>query len=603
MLSNVAFQTKIDSDVTTLMKAAHCEAASLAIVDHGTIVYQHGYGLRDRERALPADADTRYEIGSITKQFTAAAILQLKEARKIELDAPLATYLPGAPHAKDVTIRQLLAQTSGFQDYITAPNIEKLIGTPITFDRLMARIAYTPLDFKPGTQWEYSSTNYLILGRVVQVVSGQAWEDYAKEHLFAAAGMANTSTIADEERQPDMARGYIYAKGQTMPSTPLDETWASSAGGVVSTVGDLEKWNEALTAGRIVTTEDYRLLTTPQALADGSSTEYGFGLYIDSFEGQPRIWHSGNTFGFDGSNQFFPKQGVRIIVLTNAADGGSDEIVARIYNDLFPTIATAALAFTGVDPAAALSKQFTLRAHAISADMTPMDIYRSALATMRSVRAPAYLQFHIQVTSDYHGDVVIQNFKHVERTADRAEKITDVDVELHRNWRPFQFVPDLFLGHADIAKAAPESDPFSAGLDAAGDKPLNTIGTVAATVPRYKVTLSGIEDLPRCGTAVHLKLEPLRTPEVNNLRDLWIDPKTSRICRAVGAWYGRLNYARAIGLATLYFGTDGLIHGYSMLATAHIVVGTDSIRHEALYKNIRLADESVWTAATDTYRH
>ncbi len=300
--------------------------------------------MRDLAKSLLADARTHYEIGSVTKQFTAAAILQLKEAGKVDLDASLATYVPSAPHAKDVTIRQLLTHTSGLEDFVGLPNFDTLVGTPVTFDQLMARIADKPLGFTPGTRFDYSSTNFIILGRVVEVVSARSWEDYVRRNLFARAGMTESATIADEGQLADMARGYVYANGQTSPSKPVMESWLSSAGGIVTTALDLQRWSEALASGRVISATDYQLLTTPQHLANGSSIDYGFGMKIDTFEGQPRIWHGGNTLGFEGNNQFFPSQGVRIIALTNAADGGSGEIVAHIYNDLFPTIAAAAAA-------------------------------------------------------------------------------------------------------------------------------------------------------------------------------------------------------------------------------------------------------------------
>ncbi|MDB5073734.1 MAG: beta-lactamase [Candidatus Eremiobacteraeota bacterium] len=340
---DAAVRAKIDADVQALLTSSHSQGATIAIVAGGKMVYTRAYGLRDAEKSLPADTGTHYEIGSITKQFTAAATLQLKEAGKVDLDAPVATYLPKVPHAGEITIRQLLTHTSGMPEFVNTPGFETLAGTPVTFDQLIARVANKPLDFKPGTRWSYSSTGYIILGRIIEVVTGQSWEDYVKQNLFVRAGMIDSATIAQENQLADMARGYEYANGKTVPSKPIDESWASSAGGIVTTVADLQKWNQALSSGRIISAAGYQSLTTPVRLANGSSIGYGFGMKVDTFEGQPRIWHDGNTLGFDGSNQFFPNQGVRIIVLTNAVDGGSDEIVSRVYNDLFPAIAAAAI--------------------------------------------------------------------------------------------------------------------------------------------------------------------------------------------------------------------------------------------------------------------
>jgi len=149
-----AARAKIDADIQAVLSASHTQAATIAIVEGEKIVYTRGYGLRDVAKSLPADARTRYEIGSITKQFTAAGILQLKEAGKVDLDASLATYLPKAPHAKEVTIRQLLTHTSGIADFVNDPNFDTLVGTPVTFDQLISRIADKPLGFTPGTKFD-----------------------------------------------------------------------------------------------------------------------------------------------------------------------------------------------------------------------------------------------------------------------------------------------------------------------------------------------------------------------------------------------------------------------------------------------------------------
>ncbi len=374
-------QSKIDRDVRALSTAAHVQGATIAIARGGAVVFTRSYGMRDLARSLPADARTRYEIGSITKQFTAAAVLQLKEAGKIDLDATVATYLPSMSHAREITVRQLLTHTSGLEDYVDDPNFETLAGTPATFDQLMSRVP--DLGFAPGSQFGYSSTNYLVLGKIVEVVSGQSWESYVRDHLFAAAGMTDSATMAQEGELADMARGYVVAQGHARESKPIDESWGSSAGGIVSTAGDLQKWGDALSSGRIVSTADYQLLSSPARLANGSNLQYGFGMKVDRFDGQPRVWHDGNTNGFDGSDQYFPAQDVRIIVLTNTVDGGSDKIAQTVYDDLFPAIAAAAL-----------------RAEKASQHSALALLYTRSLRVMDGLRQPRYITYRMESTSD-----------------------------------------------------------------------------------------------------------------------------------------------------------------------------------------------------------
>ena len=539
---NPAVQAKIDTDVQALLSAAHVPGATIAIVRGGAVVYARGYGLRDVAKSLPADAHTRYEIGSITKQFTAAAILQLKEAGKIDLDATVATYLPSISHAREITIRQLLTHTSGLEDYVNIPNFETLAATPATFDQLMSRISRKPLGFTPGSGFGYSSTNFLILGRIIEVVSGQSWEVYVQQHLFAPAGMMDSATIAQEGELADMARGYVYAQGRTAESKPIAESWASSAGGIVSTADDLQKWGEALSSGRIISKSDYQLLISPARLADDSTSEYGFGMKIDRFEGQPRIWHDGNTNGFDGSDQFFPSQGVRIIVLTNTLDGGSDKIVEHIYNDLFPAIASAAL------------RAEEASQHSGAAPTTDDErLYAKTITTMRDLPEPPNLTFVLNVTSRGLKDVVLLNFHgyaifrvHIGNgqpsaswpTSYRAsEDLASVanTPQSHLLAKAALFMPTWtgvydwlrygIDGRPLVPKSSPQPSP-------APNEQLKTIGMVRALGPSsYRIRAANPALCPGGLRGRHLQLTPRNGDiRVHPLTDVTIDLASTRFC-------------------------------------------------------------------------
>ena len=312
-----AVRAQIDGDVNAILRSRHATGATISIVEGDGSRYVHGYGLRDIARNLPAEANTHYEIGSITKQFTAAAIAQLVLAGKLKLDAPVSTYVPNAPHASEITVRQLVVQTSGLPEYLNGEGIVERGGKPATFEQLMALVAGKPLEFTPGTQWAYSNTNYIILGRVIEAVSKQPYEAYVREHLFAPAEMTQTTTMAGEVKVPGMALGYRKSDGQTLAAYPLDDSFAGAAGNIVSTADDLQRWNEALVSGKIVSPEGYTMMTTPGRLTSGAPTSYGFALIIDKLDGRPRIWHNGGTFGFAAIDWHFPEQKLWIIVLTN----------------------------------------------------------------------------------------------------------------------------------------------------------------------------------------------------------------------------------------------------------------------------------------------
>jgi D-alanyl-D-alanine carboxypeptidase len=202
----------IDADVQVVLQHTDTPGATIAVIEDGNFVYRHAYGLRNQEQRLPVTVDTWFEIGSITKQFTAAAILQLQEAGKLHIDDTLATYLPDAPHAKEITLRQMLSHTSGLPEYLDGPDIEQVAVKPATLDQLLARIKGKPLDFAPGGRWSYSNTGYILLGRVIEVVSHETYDHYVKVHLLDAAGMRRTYTVTDEAHLSPMAVGYRHPR-------------------------------------------------------------------------------------------------------------------------------------------------------------------------------------------------------------------------------------------------------------------------------------------------------------------------------------------------------------------------------------------------------
>ena len=302
-LTSAALLTRhIDSDVQTILSRTGAPGATIAIYKDGKPLYSHAYGWSDLDKHTAATVDTPYELGSITKQFTAAAVLQLKEAGKLDLDAKLAAYLPDAPHAKDVTLRQLLSHTSGMPDYLDAMDAKGMLTKPVTYEQIADYAKSKPLDFAPGSQAQYSNTGYVLLGRVIETVSHERYEYYVQNHLLKPAGMTHTVTTADEAHLPAMATGYIRVSDQTQRAPPWDKSALWSAGNLVTTVGDLEKWNEALAGGKIVKADDYRLMSTSVMTTQQGDSGKGLGLFAGTYEDQPRTWHPGGTNGFSAAD-------------------------------------------------------------------------------------------------------------------------------------------------------------------------------------------------------------------------------------------------------------------------------------------------------------
>ena len=340
-----------DAMAAKLLAGKHVPGLAVGVAVAGRVVLERGYGFADATARVPVTADTRFEIGSITKQFTAACIMQLVEAGKMSLDDRLGTYVSDYFAGRGVTVRQLLEQQSGIPDFLDGPDAVAAAGTePATYATLLARVSAKPLEFAPGTAWKYSNTNYILLGRIVELVAHEPYEAYVRTHVFEPAGMTQSGFIADEARLPDMAHGYAPTASGVSPAPPLRDDWATSAGAIVSTVGDVLKWNAALLGGKIVKPADVAAMRAGEKTLDGTETNYGFGWIVDSAAGHPRVWHNGGTFGFHAVNVTYPADGEAVVVLANST-ASVERSAFGLFAATHPDAAAPTAAATGEQPA------------------------------------------------------------------------------------------------------------------------------------------------------------------------------------------------------------------------------------------------------------
>jgi D-alanyl-D-alanine carboxypeptidase len=344
---SAAIVKKIDSDVQNVLRRFEVPGAAVIVITGGHVSFVEAFGSRDVQRHLPIRTDTFFEIGSITKQFTAASVLQLQQAGKLQIDRPLSDYLPDAPHAKEVTLRQLLTHTSGLHDYLDMPpdDLDRLASQPISYRNLIARVASLPLDFAPGSRWSYSNTGYLLLGKVIETVSGEAYKNYLQRHILTPLKMKSTYTTADEGRLQNMAIGYHHVAGKRERAPIIDPDWANAAGFLVAPLRDLATWDEALRGGKVISAQSYRMMTTSFMTTKGESTDYGFGFFLNPVYGEPRIGHTGGSLGFTTADEYFPRQNVRIIAFTNLHDEGpeaGEALTNVLFADLYPAVAAKA---------------------------------------------------------------------------------------------------------------------------------------------------------------------------------------------------------------------------------------------------------------------
>jgi CubicO group peptidase (beta-lactamase class C family) len=323
----------LDAIAETIVARKASPSIVIGVAKAGRMVYLKALGYRNLDDRVPADADTLYGIGSNTKQFTAACILLLRDDRKLDVDAQVARYLPHLPHGKEVTIRQLLTHTGGYAEFTELDDIDRLAARPATSDEILATIAGRPLGFRPGTKWQYSNTGYVILTAVIEKLSGMPYADFLRRRIFEPLGMTRTRYEDQGLVETDRAAGYTrFAMGDQEHEEHLDYSWLSGAGAIASTAGDLERWNEAIDRGALLSPESRTMMHTPMHLADGTDTHYGFGLFLQSLPGNRHlVLHGGDTTGFGTQDARFIEERLDIIVLTNQEPAAYNAIVNAVY--------------------------------------------------------------------------------------------------------------------------------------------------------------------------------------------------------------------------------------------------------------------------------
>jgi D-alanyl-D-alanine carboxypeptidase len=294
---------------------------AVEIIQNGKPVKIAGYGLANLEWQTPVTPETVFEIGSVTKQFTAAGILLLAQEGKLSVDDKISRYLKGTPESwTNITLRHLLTHTSGLKNYTGLDGFE--LTRHLTQAQFIRRMRREPLDFPPGAAWSYSNTGFSLLGYVIENVSGQGYWQFMRDRLFGPLGMSSTTSRDPRNVIPRRAAGYETNRAGQYVNRDYDLTDIFSAGAIVSTVGDLAKWNAALDGQKLLTAATEQEMWTPVRLNNGATHPYGFGWFLDPLQGQPNIGHSGSTSGFSASFQRFPKDGLAVIVLTNSDETG-----------------------------------------------------------------------------------------------------------------------------------------------------------------------------------------------------------------------------------------------------------------------------------------
>jgi len=369
--------------------------SGFALVAHGDeVIYQRGFGHADRNAKSAPTADTSFRIGSVTKQFTAAAILLLAERGKLTIDDPISKHIPDYPAVgAGVTIHQLLTHTSGIPTYTAIPELMKTRDKPRTVAELLESFSDKPLEFDPGNKFSYSNSGYILLGAIIERASGQSYAEFVTQNLFTPAGMSRTAA-GDAPGVDDRALGYIISADQLVPAHPIDLSNAYAAGGIRSTANDLLAWHRALTSGKILAPASLEKMYTPE------KDDYAYGWRVRQERGHRLISHGGGIDGFYTSYLRVMDADLVIVVWSNNESVKSSRVAEAAFSAAFggkPEPVPESVQ-TATDPAVAARVAGRYR-------ITP-----AGLEALRAAGAPeaALTMFEVVAVRDQNGQVVFE---------------------------------------------------------------------------------------------------------------------------------------------------------------------------------------------------
>ena len=328
---------EVDDYVQTEMRKQHIPGAALAVVKNGGLVKTAGYGLANIELNVPVQPDTVFQIQSVTKTFTATAIMLLVEEGKVSVDDKVTKYFTNLPESwKGITVRHLLSHSSGIKDFINEPTMD--LRKDIAPEDVIESLRNLPLNFQPGEKYAYSNTGYHLLGMIIRNVTGKYWGEFLEERIFDPLGMNDTRVISLSDIITNRAAGYLWERDRLRNGRFLAPTiLAYAGGGLRSTVLDLAKWDAALCTEEILKRSSLNQMWTPAKLNDGSDASYGFGWGITNHHGHRLISHTGSHMtGFKTVLARFVDDKLTVIVLTNQREANPPAIATGVATFYIP---------------------------------------------------------------------------------------------------------------------------------------------------------------------------------------------------------------------------------------------------------------------------
>jgi CubicO group peptidase (beta-lactamase class C family) len=320
---------RVDAAIAGVMNKTQVPSASVGVVKDGRVVYVRAFGKARLSPPVDATPDMHYAIGSISKQFTVAAVMMLVQDGKMSVDDPVSRWFPELTRAKEITVRNLMSHTSGYEDYAPQDYTIPAWTKPTTAQAIVHEWATKPLDFEPGTQYQYSNTNFNIVGLIVEKVSGQPFWSFLKSRVIDPVGLTHTIDLDTDHDKVEPVGYFRYALGPLRPALIEAPGWYFADGEIAMPVGDLLKWDISVMNESLLQHSSYAAMETPTKLKNERDISYGLGLTVGELNGHRVVSHTGEVGGFVASNAVIPDQKFAVAVLTNQEASSAASSIGR----------------------------------------------------------------------------------------------------------------------------------------------------------------------------------------------------------------------------------------------------------------------------------
>lgn len=324
------FERSVDSLISTVFKDKNGPGAVFMVAKDGKAIYQKAFGKANLELGVDMNTKNVFQLGSMTKQFTAIAILMLAEQGKLAVTDPITKYLPDYPAGDKITLHELLTHTSGIKDFTKMKSIQQIAQKDLSPKELIAFFKNEPMDFLPGEKFDYNNSGYVILGHIIELVSGETYENYIQKYIFEKIGMENSRYASDLAVINNRAYGYNKKETGYINKAKISFTIPFSSGSLMSTLGDMLKWQNALNLNLLLKPETINKAFTTYKLNSGEAFNYGYGWHLKEINGIATREHGGSIFGFKTMGVYMPSANIYVVGFSNCDCNSPTQLVREV---------------------------------------------------------------------------------------------------------------------------------------------------------------------------------------------------------------------------------------------------------------------------------